>query len=85
MGMERVEEIFPAGGEGTLRGYYAADQSYLYAKTGTLSGVVALSGYLSSASGKPLIFSVLVNNHRASASEVRRAVERFLVEVRGKY
>ncbi len=85
MGMERVKEIFPAGGEGTLRGYYVSEQPYLYAKTGTLSGVVALSGYMNSASGKPLIFSVLVNNNRASASEVRRAVERFLLEVRGKY
>lgn len=85
IGMERVKEIFPSGGEGTLRGYYVSEQPYLYAKTGTLSGVVALSGYMSSASGRPLIFSVLVNNHRASASEIRRAVERFLVEVRGKY
>lgn len=85
IGMERVKEIFPSGGEGTLRGYYVSEQPYLYAKTGTLSGVVALSGYMSSASGRPLIFSVLVNNHRASASEIRRAVERFLLEVRGKY
>ena len=85
IGMERVQEIFPSGGEGTLRGYYVSEQPYLFAKTGTLSGVVALSGYMSSATGRPLIFSVLVNNHRASASEIRRAVERFLLEVRGKY
>lgn len=85
IGMERVKEIFPSGGEGTLRGYYVSEQPYFYAKTGTLSGVVALSGYMSGASGRPLIFSVLVNNHRSSASEIRRAVERFLLELRGKY
>lgn len=83
-GMERLKNIFPAGGRGTLSNYYKADTPYLFAKTGSLSGVIALSGYLYSRSGKLLIFSVLVNNHRATATEVRRAVERFLIEIRNR-
>ncbi|WP_126248472.1 D-alanyl-D-alanine carboxypeptidase/D-alanyl-D-alanine-endopeptidase [Chitinophaga rhizosphaerae] len=77
---ERLFPLFPAGGKGTLKNYYQALPNRLYAKTGTLSGVVALSGYLITKSGKTLIFSVLVNNHNANSSAtVRRAVEKFLV------
>ena len=84
-GMDRVKDIFPTGGEGTLRNYYKADSTYIYAKTGSLSGVLALSGYLYTKKGKLLIFSTLVNNHQASPTDVRRAVERFLQGIRNKY
>ncbi len=84
-GMERLKEIFPTNNDGTLRNYYVSDNAYIWAKTGTLSGVVALSGYLITKKEKLLLFSVLVNNHRANATDVRRAVEQFLVGVREKY
>lgn len=81
-GMTRIKAVFPTGGTGTLAAYYRADSTYIYAKTGTLSGVVALSGYLYTKKNKLLIFSVLVNNHQASATAVRRAVEKFLQGIR---
>jgi len=84
-GLARLKEIFPAGNDGTLRNYYVSDSTFIWAKTGTLSGVVALSGYLLTKKDKLLLFSVLVNNHRASAVDVRRAVEQFLTGVREKY
>ena len=84
-GMDRIKVIFPTGGEGTLSNYYKADSNYFFAKTGTLSGVVALSGYLFTKKNKLLIFSVLVNNHQASATAVRRVVEKFLQGVRKNF
>jgi D-alanyl-D-alanine carboxypeptidase/D-alanyl-D-alanine-endopeptidase (penicillin-binding protein 4) len=84
-GMERIKEIFPTGGEGTISSYYKKDSSFIYAKTGTLSGVVALSGFLYTSKKKLLLFSVLVNNHQASATGVRRAVEKFIQGIRKKY
>ncbi len=84
-GMERIKTIFPTGGRGTLSNYYLSESGYIFAKTGTLSGVVALSGFLYTKKNRLLIFSVLVNNHRSSATEVRRAVESFLKEIREKY
>ena len=84
-GMERLKVILPTGGEGTISSYYKADSGYIYGKTGTLSGVVAFSGFLYTKKGKLLIFSTLVNNHQASATEVRRAVEKFLQGVREKF
>jgi D-alanyl-D-alanine carboxypeptidase/D-alanyl-D-alanine-endopeptidase (penicillin-binding protein 4) len=84
-GMERIKVILPTGGEGTISSYYKADSGYIYAKTGTLSGVVALSGFLYTKKNKLLVFSVLVNNHQASATEVRRAVEKFIEGIRSGY
>ena len=83
--MERIREILPTGGEGSLSGYYQSDSNYIFAKTGTLSGVVALSGILFTKKNKLLIFSVLVNNHQSSATAVRRVVEQFIKGMRNKY
>jgi len=84
-GMERIAGIFPTGGDGTLKSYYKDLSGKIYAKTGTLSGVVALSGFIQAKSGKWLIFSVLVNNHRTSASVVRQGIEKFLLSVRAHH
>ncbi len=84
-GMDRLKHILPTGGQGTLRQYYLQDSGSIFAKTGTLSGVVALSGYMMTSKGKWLAFSVLVNNHRSDAVAIRRRVESFLQEVRKKY
>ena len=84
-GMDRLRTILPTGGEGTISSYYKADSGYIYGKTGTLSGVVAFSGFLTTRKNKQLIFSILVNNHTGSAADVRRAVEKFLLSVRNQY
>lgn len=84
-GMERIKAIFPTGGEGTISAYYKKDAGFIFGKTGTLSGVVAFSGFLYTKKGKLLLFSTLVNNHRASATDVRKAIEKFLTGLREKY
>jgi len=84
-GMDRIKNILPTGNEGTLEGRFVADSNYIFAKTGTLSGVVALSGFLYTNKNKLLIFSVLVNNHNSAATSVRRAVEKFIQGVRSNY
>ncbi|WP_276479775.1 D-alanyl-D-alanine carboxypeptidase/D-alanyl-D-alanine-endopeptidase [Paraflavitalea pollutisoli] len=84
-GMDRLKKIFPTGGTGTLGNYYKQDSGFIYAKTGSLSGVLALSGYLYTKKGKLLLFSVLVNNHNGAATGIRRSVEAFLTDVRNKY
>lgn len=84
-GLERMKSILPTGGTGTLSSLYKNEKGYIFAKTGTLNGVVALSGYLITAKNKLLIFSVLVNNHRSSASDIRKGIEQFLTTIRKKY
>mgnify|MGYP003487933795 FL=1 len=84
-GWNRVKNILATGGTGTLTNYYKKDSGFIYAKTGTLSNNCAISGYLITKKGKMLIFSVLTNNYITGATPVRRAVEKFLKEIREKY
>ena len=84
-GMNRVKSLFATGGTGTLRNYFRQDSGYVYAKTGTLAGVVALSGYMYTRKNRLLIFSVLVNNHQSPGGLIRRKVETFLRKIRDEY
>lgn len=84
-GLPRLQNIMATGGEGTIRAYYQTEAGFIWAKTGTLSNNCALSGYLITKKGKLLIFSVLANNYPTAATPVRRAVEKFLQELRNNY
>lgn len=84
-GMERMKTILATGNEGTLEGLYIKDSGYIFAKTGTLSGVVALSGFVYTKKNRLLIFSMLVNNHRGSATAVRKAYQKFIQGIRENY
>ena len=77
-GMERVKGIFPTGDSGTLKDYYVTDNGKIYAKTGSMSGVLALSGFVYGKNKRLLIFSVLVNNYTGLSRDGRRTIERFI-------
>ncbi|MCW3089025.1 MAG: hypothetical protein JWP81_94 [Ferruginibacter sp.] len=84
-GLERLKNILPTGGEGTIKAYYKKDAGFIFAKTGTLSNHCALSGFIITKKNKLLIFSVLANHYQGAATPVRRAVEKFLMDIREKY
>ena len=84
-GLQRLKNILPTGGEGTLSAYYQNAAGNIFAKTGTLSNHCALSGFLITKNNKLLIFSVLANHYQSNATPVRRAVEKFLLNIREKY
>ena len=84
-GWDRIKNILPTGGTGTLSSYYKKDSGFIYAKTGTLSNNCALSGYLITKKGKIIIFSVLANNYITGAVPVRKAVEQYLLAIRENY
>ena len=81
-GEARVRNIFEKGGEGTLSAYYKNFPGEIYAKTGTLGGQIALSGFMYTPKKQKLYFSVLVANHVSKTTmPVRKAVEAFLIAV----
>ena len=67
-----------AGVDGSLMNRFRNSplRARLWAKTGTLRESVALSGYLTAASGKTLAFSILVNDHRPGSLAEVPAMER---------
>jgi D-alanyl-D-alanine carboxypeptidase/D-alanyl-D-alanine-endopeptidase (penicillin-binding protein 4) len=67
-----------AGREGTLSDRFTggAAAGRIYAKTGTLTHVHAMSGYAKRADGKWLAFSILVNNAYGPAADIRGVMDR---------
>jgi D-alanyl-D-alanine carboxypeptidase/D-alanyl-D-alanine-endopeptidase (penicillin-binding protein 4) len=84
-GAERLKMILPGANEGTLEGLYKGYERQIFAKTGTISNNLALSGYLLTKKNRPLIFSVMVNNHQAPAASIRMGIESFITSVIDKY
>ena len=81
-GEARVRNIFEKGGEGTLSAYYKNFPGEIYAKTGTLGGQIALSGFMYTPKKQKWYFSVLVANHVSKTTmPVRKAVEAYLTEM----
>ncbi len=71
----RLWETLPiAGIDGTLAKRMTNSSAFnnVRAKTGTLSGVNALSGYVTAANGNQIAFSILIQNHVNMTSKARQ-------------
>lgn len=69
-----LKNSFPVGGiDGTLKYRMNSEntKNNVHAKTGTLSGVSTLSGYLTSKNGHEIAFSVFVQNYMGSSKKAR--------------
>ncbi|MEQ9236976.1 D-alanyl-D-alanine carboxypeptidase/D-alanyl-D-alanine endopeptidase [Coleofasciculus sp. E2-BRE-01] len=75
------DSLAVAGVEGTLRQRFqnTPAQGRVYAKTGTMTGVSALSGYVEVPDYQPLVFSIMVNQSNQSVSTIREAIDEILV------
>src|SRR5262249_16248475 len=76
---ENWMSLLPIGGEdGTLSGRFSGPPAirHVLAKTGSLTGVHALSGYVENPAGRWLAFSIPLNNANGKADEVRGIVDR---------
>ena len=81
-GMDRMKRILPTGGKGTLKNHYLAGNGYVFAKTGSMTGVICLSGYIYTVKKHLLEFSILVNNEIESGPAIRREIESYVESLR---
>ncbi|MDK2971119.1 MAG: hypothetical protein PWP23_874 [Candidatus Sumerlaeota bacterium] len=74
------ESLAVSGRSGTLHYRLSGNgmAGRVRAKTGTLTGVAALSGYVTTNSGKTIVFSILVNNFSSSPSPIRADIDRIV-------
>jgi D-alanyl-D-alanine carboxypeptidase/D-alanyl-D-alanine-endopeptidase (penicillin-binding protein 4) len=80
-----VRSLPLAGSDGTLRARFAEGpaRGRVRAKTGFISRVVALSGYVPrpTQGAEPLVFAILLNNFTCEVSAARDAVDTFVQEL----
>ncbi|MBW4615152.1 MAG: D-alanyl-D-alanine carboxypeptidase/D-alanyl-D-alanine-endopeptidase [Desmonostoc vinosum HA7617-LM4] len=70
-----------AGKSGTLKNRFqnTPAEGIVQAKTGTLTGVVSLSGYVNAPQYEPLVFSIIVNQSEQPATVIRQAMDEIVV------
>jgi len=76
-----------AGIDGSLQHRFKGTPLYrkILGKTGYVSGVRSMSGYLTSASGRPLVFSIITNNYTEKTSYIDYLQETILRQIYDKY
>ena len=83
---QRLFSLLAIGGKaGTIKGMYKEGEPYVFAKSGSLSNVYNLSGFLITTKGKVLIFSFMNNNFVKSTSDIRKEVARILTNIHQNY
>jgi D-alanyl-D-alanine carboxypeptidase/D-alanyl-D-alanine-endopeptidase (penicillin-binding protein 4) len=70
-----------AGKSGTLKNRFrnTPAEGIVQAKTGTMTGVVSLSGYVNTPNYQPLVFSIIVNQTEQPATVVRQGMDEVVV------
>ncbi|MBX2890368.1 MAG: D-alanyl-D-alanine carboxypeptidase [Saprospiraceae bacterium] len=85
---ESLRSLFPAGGvNGTVANWYKGKDGkpYVFAKTGSMSGVHCLSGYVTAKRGKTLIFSFMHNHFVGSDEPWKQEMQRILEMIWERY
>ncbi|MFB2837930.1 D-alanyl-D-alanine carboxypeptidase/D-alanyl-D-alanine-endopeptidase [Floridanema evergladense] len=74
-----------AGVSGTLQNRFKNTPALgiVYAKTGTLTGVVTLSGYVDAPNYERLVFSIMVNKSNQSAQVIRQSIDEIVLLLTG--
>jgi len=82
--LKTATTYLPMGGyQGTVKGFFKKSRAKgnIWAKSGSMNGVLSYSGYVKSKSGKWLSFSIIANGHSESNRKVRPYMEQFMIKL----
>lgn len=83
---ERLFNLLTVNGKsGTLKYWFKADDPFIWGKSGSLSNVRSLSGFLITKKNKILIFCLMNNNFTNSGTDVRKRIEKILKQIHDKF
>lgn len=75
---EAFKKALPTSGEGTLRNRMLYFKDNLRAKTGTLSDVSGIAGYITSRSGKTYAFDIMINDPKTKSND-KKSLEEYII------
>ncbi len=75
---EEYVKLLPTPGEGTLKNRMLYFQDKLHAKTGTLSDISAITGYITTEKGKTYAFNIMITDPKNLSSD-KKEIEEFIL------
>ncbi len=75
---EAFKNALPTAGEGTLKNRMLYFKDNLRAKTGTLSDVSGIAGYITSRSGKTYAFDIMINDPKTKSND-KKSLEEYII------
>ena len=82
---ENYMKLFPTAGEGTLQNRMLYFKDTLYAKTGTLTDISAICGYIKTRNGNIVAFDIMINDPKSSSSAKKTTEEQIIRAIYNKY
>ena len=80
-----LEANLPAAGEGTLTNRMLYFKDNLKAKTGTLTNVSSIAGYITSRNGKKYAFAIMIHDSKTKPNEKKSLEEYILRDIYTNY
>lgn len=75
---EVLKNSMPTAGEGTLKNRMLYFKDNIKAKTGTLSDVSGIAGYITSRSGKNYAFDIMINDPKTKSND-KKSLEEYII------
>ena len=75
---EVLKNSMPTAGEGTLKNRMLYFKDNLRAKTGTLSDVSGIAGYITSRNGKTYAFDIMINDPKTKSND-KKSLEEYII------
>ena len=83
--IDTLKPELPTSGEGTLKNRMLYFKDNLRAKTGTLSDVSAIAGYITSRTGRTYAFDIMINDPKSKSNDKKSLEEYILRDIYTNY